>query len=770
MKGKKLNIIILVLFLVALSSCNINRYVPEGKYLVKKNTVVIEEKNSEISKSKLSDYIALKPYKSFIQSNIPLWIYYQHEKRSGSKFWKWMDKSFGKEPVYYDRYEADRSSQQMMRYLDNIGYFHSKVSHSVSTKRKRAKVKYIVEPAKPYRINHVEYVIGDSLMEQFIMRDAEKFNIEEGDIYNAYTLSDQREMITERLKNSGYYFFNRDNIRYEIDSNFMDHSLSVTMKVSKNKLAHERYNINKISIFPNYSVFKMNDRPSDSASMKVEIGTRKIPNILDFYYFGKPNVKPNAVARSVQIVKGRPFNQRSVTSTYKSLSNFALFNNVNISFDTVPHQPDSINLLDCKITMQQNNAHSYSIQAEGTKSDSDLGIRGSLSYTNRNIFKGAEMLQISVKGGLEAQSILGISDTTQGKKRFNTREFGISASLVFPKFLSPVPMRLFTRDYQPTTSITLGYNSQVRYYYSRYMTTLSFSYDWKSSPRLRQTLSPVYLNSVKISNIDPVFQHFLDLENNQRKKDQYTDHLIFGLRYALVYSTQSINKQGSFFYLRADFETSGNLLSLFNNTKLVSQSDNHHEIAGIRYAQYVRTSFDIREHIKLNETSWLVLRQCLGVGLPYGNSEELPFERSFYAGGANSMRGWSYHNVGPGGFNPMYSEMEKIGDLLLELNAEYRFPIYNIFNGAIFADLGNIWTLQPNPSMPDCEFKPDTFYKQLAFDAGFGLRLDVSFLILRLDLAYALRNPYADNTGNYWRFNEPFYNNLKLQWGIGYPF
>ena len=212
------------------------------------------------------------------------------------------------------------------------------------------------------------------------------------------------------------------------------------------------------------------------------------------------------------------------------------------------------------------------------------------------------------------------------------------------------------------------------------------------------------------------------------------------------------------------------MLSLFNNTKLVSQSDSHHEIAGIRYAQYLRTGFDVREHLSLGANTWLVLRQNIGVGLPYGNSDDLPFERSFYAGGANSMRGWGYHSVGPGGYNPMQGEIEKTGDMLLEFNAEYRFPIYNIFNGALFADLGNIWTFKPNLAMPDCEFKLDSFHKQFALDAGFGLRMDVSFLILRMDLAYALRNPYPDNTGNHWRFNEPFFNNLKLQWGIGYPF
>ena len=189
------------------------------------------------------------------------------------------------------------------------------------------------------------------------------------------------------------------------------------------------------------------------------------------------------------------------------------------------------------------------------------------------------------------------------------------------------------------------------------------------------------------------------------------------------------------------------------------------------YAQYVRGGFDIRQHLDLGNESWFVMRQYVGIGVPYGNSKDLPFERSFYGGGANGLRGWLYRTVGPGGYVPVSEDLEKTGDLQLEFNAEYRFPIYNIFKGAVFVDAGNVWTYHPNESMPNSEFKFNSFYKQMALDAGFGLRLDVSFLLLRFDIAYALRNPYLDpGTGSYWRFGNEEYNNLRFQAGIGYPF
>ena len=775
MTGKRLHILFAFFVAIFMSSCGINRFIPEGKSLVQSNKIVIEGKKTQISKSGLSNYITLKPYKNTFQTKVPNWIYFKWERKPNSKFWKWLNDRFGREPVYYDATGANNSTTQMMRYLDNVGYFHSKVTHTVKTRSKRSKITYHVYPTNPYTINDIKYVINDSLIRSYIMRDSVKFDINKGDIYNAYSLNDVREIITERMKNSGYYFFNRDDIFFEVDSNYLNHSLAITMRLKDNKLSYKKYYIKDISIYPDFNVFKMNEKPTDSASLTVEAGHRRRKNVWDFYYFETPQVTPQTFNQSIHIIEGLPYNLRSVTSTYRALGNYKLFRNVNIEFDTISSRSqDSLNLLNCRITMQQNDRHSFTLQGEGTNSGGDLGVKGSLSYANKNIFHGAETFQLSLKGGFEAQKILGNEELESEKNIFNTWELGLTASLIFPKFLGPFSSFTSARDYPPTTSISLGVNTQTRYYYSRFISTASFSYDWKSNYRLGQTLSPIQLNSVKIYNINPTFQAYLDAETSQRKKAQYTSHLILGTQYSLVYNTQRINQTGSFFYIRSDFESSGNLLSLLNNTKLVTTSeDGHHELFGIRYAQYLRGSFDFRQHFNLGEDLWFVMRQFVGIGFPYGNSADLPFERSFYGGGANGLRGWLYRTVGPGGYVPVSDDIEKTGDIQLEFNAEYRFPIYNIVNGAFFVDVGNVWTYHPNESMPDAEFKFNTFYKQLAVDAGIGFRLDVSFLILRFDIAYAMRNPYKDANGSYWRFNNGVLGNLyniRLQAGIGYPF
>ena len=772
MSGKRLHIFIVLFMAILMSSCSINRYIPEGKSLVSSNKIVIEGEKTQISKSELSKYITLKPYKSTFQTKIPNWIYYKSEQKPNSKTWKWLNEKFGREPVYYNPTEANNSANQMMRHIDNVGYFHSKVTHTVEEWDKRAKITYYVNPTKPYTINHVEYKINDSLIKSYIMRDSTKFGLNEGDLYNAYTLNDMRDIITERMRNSGYFFFNRDDIYFEVDSNFMNRSLSITMRLKDKELSYRKYYINKISIYPDYSVFRTHDHPSDSAVLQQEVGQRKRINHLNFYYFNEPQVRPQAFSRSIMILENFPYNQRSVTGTYRALGNFRLFNNVNIEFDTVSNENDSLNRLNCRITMQQNDKHSFTIQGEGTNSEGDLGIKGSLSYSNKNIFHGAETFQLGLKGGFEAQHLVGDEINENEKGIFNTWELGLSASLLFPKFLGPFSSISLSRDYQPTTTFSVGFNAQTRYYYSRYISTASYSYDWKTNTRLAQALSPFYLNSVKIANINPIFQAYLDAEISQRKKAQYTSHLLFGTRYSLIYNTQSLNKESSFFYIRTDFESSGNLISLFNHTKIITQNEQgYHELFGIPYAQYVRGSFDIRQHLKLGDETWFVMRQFVGIGLPYGNSKDLPFERSFYGGGANGLRGWLYRTVGPGGYVPQSESIEKTGDMQLEVNAEYRFPIHNIFKGAVFIDAGNVWTYRANESMPNSEFKFNTFYKQLAVDAGFGLRLDVSFLLLRFDIAYAMRNPYPDpESGRYWRFGNGDLNNVRFQAGIGYPF
>ncbi len=775
MPKRRLHIILLCLIAFMLSSCRVNRFVPEGKFFLDKNTVEIDNKDVEFTKSEVSSYITQKPSRVRFPFRFPTWLYYVTADNPGHGFRHWVNKHFTKEPVFYDANETHKSARQMEQYLDNRGYFHSKVANEVEFSKYRAKVTYTIHPTKPYTISEVDYRIEDTAVQRRVERMDKYLPAQAGQIYNAYTLEEQRSTVTDMLRNMGYYYFSREYITFEVDSCFKNNTLKITMvidnvedKETGEKQPHKCYNINKISIYPNYLPSLATIPPIDSASITFPSGIRNTPNTIDFYYHEKPYIRPNTFSQMIMIQQGRPFRQRQVEMTYSALSNLKIIGNSSIEFEPVP--TDTANLLNCRILMRRSNTHSLKLQTEGTNSGGDLGISGSIIYTNKNIFKGAEVLTVSVKGGLEAQEVINIGGVGDEGRIFNTGEIILNSSIYFPKFLSPVPLKNFARDYQPRTNLTLGSGAQVRYAYSRYITMGTFGYDWKANPRLQFVLTPIYLNFVKVNPI-PEFQAILDQEENQRIKDQYTSHFVFGGRYSLIYNTQNLYRTNSYIYIRANLESSGGVLSLLNNTSLITTTDDHHELLGIRYAQFLRGDVDFRQYYKLGEKTWIVCRQLIGCGIPYGNSYDMPFERSFYSGGSIGMRGWKYRQLGPGSYHSDEdSNIERIGDIQLEFNTEFRFPIHKAVNGALFVDAGNIWNYHANELLPGGEFKFNTFYDQIAVDAGLGVRLDFSIVIVRLDWALPFRNPYANSAGDHWTFNDFDILQSRLVLNIGYPF
>lgn len=772
MRLKKTHIGLILIILLSTTGCSIRKYVPEGKHLVAKNTIVTDKKKTTFSKSDLSSYIIQKPYRKRFSSNFRTWVYYVTEGKTEKKFPRWMRKKFGTKPEYYEKSLADRSSRQMELYLDNVGYFNSNVTNDVTFKRHKAKVTYSVEVAEPYTIREISQEISDTALVEFISEIEHKFPVKEGDIYNAYTLDDQREMITEHLRNNGYYFFNRDYIHYEVDSSLNSHQMDITMKVdqmclpSGDTVPHKQYTINSVDIYPDYTLMMMRRQPVDSVAVSAE---KKSQDSLYFHFYNKPRrLRPKVFRQLTLVREGNLYSLKDAKQTYTSINNMPLFSNVSVEFDTAGTPADS-NLINCRINMQRNDVHSVTAQVDATHSAGDFGFKGNISYNNKNIFRGCEVLRISFKGGFEMQHLNDLG-AENDQKIFNTIELGVNGSLFFPRFLSAIPLKRFAREYQPRTTISLGFSMQKRYYYSRYITSASFGYDWKANDRLHITLTPVYLNSVKVDPTDD-FTALLEQEQNQRIKDQYTNHLLLGSRVSLIYNTQDINKKNSFVYLSFNFESSGNFLWLFNNTKLITERDSHHEIFGIRYAQYLRGDIDFRQYFHLGSDVWFAFREIVGIGFPYGNSTDIPIERSFYGGGANGMRGWRFRTLGPGSYHSESNRIERLGDIQLEMNGELRFPIMSYLIGAFFVDVGNIWTFHENEALPGGHFDFSTFYKQLALDGGFGLRLDLSFLILRLDLAIPMRYPYLNEKGDsYWHFEDLEWKDLRFVVGLGHPF
>ena len=753
-----------LLVVLGLTGCAIRKYVPEGKAILTDYEIVNEAPKYSFSKSDVANRVVQKPNRNLLGWLPRVWVYYKTVNKTDKGFYRWVNKNFGVEPVYYNSMFTADSKRQIENYLDNTGFFKSKVVAVKTDKNKRAKVVYKITPRRPYKIRDINRKINDSAIAKEVHRIDNDLLVQSGDNYDVFVMDKERDIIATHLRDNGYYFFTKDYIVYEVDTNLMQKKADVTLRIDGDK--HYKYKINKVFIYPDYDVKTANTIKNDTVPFTFTLRRKDPEHRFCFIYGKNPKVNFKTFNQVIQIHEGEDFSQKKVSQTYRALGSLKLYNLSNISFDTVAGGNDSVKLMNCTVTLQKSKIHHYNIQLEGTNSGGDLGALGSFSYRNNNIFRGSEVLRITLRGGFQAQRV---ENFVVDEGLFNTKEFGAEASIMFPRFLSPIKLHRFVSEYQPKTMLSTGYNMQIRPLYNRYIMTASFGYNWRSTNTIEHFLTPINLNTVKVLP-SAIFAYLLNIETNQRIKDQYTDHLIFGLNYSFIFNNQNVKKNNDFFYLKFDIETSGNLLSLLNNTPIINKNNNHHEIIGIRYAQYVKYQFDLRFYHYIRSRSMLAMRFFYGQGIAYGNSNDLPFEKSFYAGGTNGMRGWQFRGLGPGAFNNESGyDMEHIGDVQLESNIEYRFPIYGFIKGAIFSDVGNIWTLTDNESFPGGQFKFDKFYKQLALDTGFGIRFDFSFFLIRLDMAVPLCDPsYPED--NRWRISKLQWKDVVWNFGIGYPF
>lgn len=765
----------LLIATLLLSSCAIKGYIPDDKSIVTSNHVVIDSSKTEFSRFDIIPFISLKPTHSFFGFMPRVWLYYKTEDKTNKKFWRWVNENLGNKPTYLSTISLDESEKQIITYLNNIGYFKSVVYSSYITKRKRTNVTYKITPSKPYKVQNKGYDIADSTIRKLIAEIFDDLPLKTGKTYNAYTLDDERDKITEYLRNNGYYYFSKDYIYYDIDTNFMQQRADITLRIenvydseTNTYIPHKQYNIRNVFINPNYNSQEEQTVP-DTTEYVFSL-TKKLPDFtFHFVNTTNPKIRYKTFNQVIQIHPNEKYSLYRVSQTYRGLNNLKIYNKNYIEFTPLEIEGDSINYLDCNINLHKGKLNYYNIQVEGTNSGGDLGILGKVTFRNKNIFRGSEVFNINFKAGIQAQSVTSGSGDVNNTSIFNTKELGIDVSILFPRFLSFFGLTNFVLEYQPRTSLTAGYNMQIRSIYSRYILTAGFGYNWMQNQSIQHILTPINLNSVKV-NPSEEFKKLLDQETNQRIKDQYTNHLIFGLDYSFIFSNQNIRTLNDFFYIKIDFESSGNLLSLFNKTKLLKEVDDHHEIFGISYSQYLKFSVDFRFYHYFGENHQIVLRQMVGLGIPYGNSYDMPFEKSFFAGGSNGMRGWHFRDLGPGGFsNPQNLDIERIGDIQLEFNVEYRFPIYSFLKGAIFTDMGNIWISKESSTFVDGKFDFNTFYKQLAIDAGIGFRFDFSFFLVRVDVAAPIRDPeYPENER--WRLKNLKLTNFIWNFGIGYPF
>jgi outer membrane protein assembly factor BamA len=800
-------------------ACNPTRKLVQGEYLLQKNHVI--DKDTKIDKSEIDAYIKQKPNrKILLVFRFHLWLHnlanenrikrkrILHDKKienrnnrriaKGKKpktsdrqlFGEWL-LSVSEPPVIYDSLLAQKSAKQIKLFLYNKGFFINTVHDSVAYgRRKRASVYYKITAAEPYKVNKVEYKIPDELLKYYVISDSSNCLIRPGKNYDVDIMQAERERITTELNNNGYYLFTKDYVYYQIDSSIGNKKVNVTLGVKNYaykysdysdsivERPHQRFYINNIYIQPDFTN-KKTDALLQKDTLKVEDY-----NIL---HTSKLQYKTRVLLYSVFIHKAELYQLKNVEDTYKRISELKAFKTINIYFTSAEN-----GYLDCHILLSPIAKQSFTIETEGTNTSGNLGVSGSVVYQNRNLFHGAEIFELRLKGGIEAQRTENSSANLNPAAQFNTIEFGPEANIYIPRFLVPFHVKP-SKSSNPKTIFTSSLNYQSRPSYTRYISNLSFGYTWKETAKKRHTISPIVLNFVKVK-LSPDFAY--NLENNshdQYLKNSFTDHLSTSTRYSFVFNEQDIKKEENFSFFRLNAESSGNLLRGFYNlansiheNTFTKDADGHYKLFDVVYSQYLRIDGDFRYYFNSSEINKVVFRVAAGIGKPLANFPSLPFERSFYSGGANGIRAWQSRTLGPGSyFDEATNSFGQIGDGQLEGNVEYRFKLFKMLKGAIFVDGGNTWLAKKDVARPGGEFQLDRFYKEIAIGTGVGLRADFNFFIIRFDLGLKVRDPkFAENKR--WVIQNLFdaewkrlyrennsnrkYNFFTFNIGIGYPF
>lgn len=757
---------------VIMSSCSPVKYVAEDEYLLDRYRIKIRDGN--VKKEEVKNYVRQKPNKRILGLRFHLGMYNLSGKNKDTGLSNWL-KTIGEEPVIYDEFLTEKSVDLLKSYLDNKGYYNSVVKDTVQLKRKRARVLYKIEVNEPFKINSIRYTCSDSSLAPVVLPDTVNSVIEPGDHFDMDILEDERQRIETSLKNKGYYNFSKDFIFFQADSSARLRQVDLVMNIQKIqqkgpestyiKKNHKRYRINKVYVFTNFDQKQALAQGQDYYN---DLDTTCLEGVY-FISKGEDELKKRVILQSNFIKEGDLYSLNNANKTYKHLNSLRLFKIINIQYKLVDSLAnDSLNLgyINCNINLTKYLLQSYTVELQGTNSYGNLGVGGNILYQHRSLFGGAEITDFRINGAVESidrENIVG---------NYYTTELGGNITVNIPKFILPIfKAEKFSKKYSPKTQISAGYNFQDRVDYRRSIANMSFGYFWDGNKYLKHSFKLLELNAVNLPEISTSFKNFID---STYLKSSYDNHLVSVTSYSLIFNNQDIKKRRDFYFFRLNSELSGNILSGISEWTQADTSDNgSYMVFGIPFSQYAKFDVDFRYYDILNESNTLVYRIFGGVGIPYGNSESLPFEKLYFSGGANSLRAWSVRGLGPGSYTGGSATRfpNQTGDIKLEANVEYRFKMFWLLEGAFFLDVGNVWFLNSD-QFEGGLFHKDRFYKEFAVGSGFGTRFDFSFFIFRLDLGVKLRDP-ALPEDNRW-----IIGNRALSWqddftvniGIGYPF
>lgn len=799
--GRTFNLFIRLFYLLSMicigTGCNVTKHLEKEEYLLRENKLKLHADKATtrkgVIKENLQHLIIQKP-NTYALGIFPykVWLYNLRKDKYRNDTTNFQIESKTVEaPVVFDSSLMNQSALQFRNYLFNQGYFYPEIEDTVVYKGKEAFPVYTVQTGVNFLINQVHLNVDDSLVRQLVSAHMEASLLQRGEPFSMSLLEAERSRIANLLKEHGYYRFTQENIvDFSLDTfrtpqimetvtrllglqktEYAKPTLDITVyiRAHQNPRAYTRYRISNVRVYPDFQ-----GREDWRDSTMTETVYEGITFRYHDYY-----VRENVLHRHIYLEKGKGYQQSDYQNTINKLTQLDIFQSVRVFLteDTTLSEGD-MGTLDVTILLTPSDKMDYGINFEVSNGTTYiLGSSLTLNFRTKNFGKGANLLTTSVSGGIETTYDEQIGNHFLSHFQLLTKNLGLNASIQFPKFL--VPFRLNDKNRNlPRTTIGVGTTMLDRvHYFTLNNTMANLTYSWRETSTKSWDITPAFINIIRLPSISDSFGR--RLAENDFLRNSYRETFIQGENVSFTFSNQATGneQQSSYTYARVGLEEGGALMTA---------------VAGITpvrfpFAQYVRLDFDLRRYIN-QQKSQIALRFSGGVGMPYGGAQTLPYIKQFFVGGPYSIRGWRIRTLGPGGYyDPALDTMkisyiDRTGDIKLEMNAEYRFDMLQLFSGsiklkgAVFADAGNIWLAKPSADYPEGSFHFSRLGREIAISTGAGIRFDVAgFFIFRLDAAFPVKKPYTDNGG--WVLHElsPFrkswrQENLVLNFAIGYPF
>ena len=735
----RIRIFIFLLLIALLASCTVTKFVPDGQYLLDKVEVKSDTNALGVNPSEMRQLVRQRGNSRwFSAAKLPLATY----SLSGRDTTKWLNRflrSIGEPPQLYDSVSTRASMDILQTQLQNMGYLRASVDVYNKIKGKKLVTTYLLHPRQPYFINKVDYDIRDSAIAVVLnLADSTRRGLKSGMMFNVANLDNERSRISKYLTNRGYYRFNKDFISYRADSVPGSPLINLTLVLDKYRsgeetnLPHQVYTIGDVNF--------RSGNPNDSV----------IP------------LRQSVLESNTFLESGALYASNDLQTTYNHFGRLGAVRYTNISFHEREFEP----VLDCDILVSTNKPSTISFQPEGTNTSGDLGAAVSLTYQNRNIFHGSENLSVVLRGAYEA--IRGL----EGYSNTNFQEYSVETSLSFPRFIAPLLSTSFRRRVNASSEVSLLYDLQNRPEFMRRVFSVAWRYKWNDQNHHdRYQVDLLDLNYISMPWISDTFkEEYLDNTDSRNSILRYNYENLFIMKLGFGYTYNNGR-----YAIKVSAESAGNLLNLASHMfHFHKNSEEQYTFLDIAYAQYLRGIFDYTRNFVFDYHNQLVFHFGFGIAYPYGNSTILPFEKRFFSGGANSVRGWSVRSLGPGKFIGRDGRIDFInqtGDMKLDLNLEYRASLFWKFGGALFIDAGNIWTLRDYEDQPGGQFKISEFWQQIAVSYGLGLRLNFDYFVVRFDMGMKAVNPaYEDEKDHFPILHPRLSRDFAFHFAVGLPF